>query len=179
MFALADINSFYASCEKVFRPDLRNEPVIVLSNNDGCVIARSPEAKALGIRMGQPWFQVRQMRLEKKIHVFSSNYALYHSMSQRVMAVLESLSPAVEPYSIDEMFIDLRGINHCISPEIFGHQLREQVKSWTGCQRQDYWPFFAIFNVRYWSLMLSAFRHFIITDWRGVFCQHSRFAFFL
>lgn len=71
MFALADINSFYASCEKVFRPDLRNEPVIVLSNNDGCVIARSPEAKALGIRMGQPWFQVRQMRLEKKIHVFS------------------------------------------------------------------------------------------------------------
>ncbi|MZV69483.1 translesion error-prone DNA polymerase V subunit UmuC [Escherichia coli] len=116
MFALADINSFYASCEKVFRPDLRNEPVIVLSNNDGCVIARSPEAKALGIRMGQPWFQVRQMRLEKKIHVFSSNYALYHSMSQRVMAVLESLSPAVEPYSIDEMFIDLRGINHCISP---------------------------------------------------------------
>lgn len=84
-------------------------------NNDGCVIARSPEAKALGIRMGQPWFQVRQMRLEKKIHVFSSNYALYHSMSQRVMAVLESLSPAVEPYSIDEMFIDLRGINHCIS----------------------------------------------------------------
>lgn len=109
MFALADINSFYASCEKVFRPDLRNEPVIVLSNNDGCVIARSPEAKALGIRMGQPWFQVRQMRLEKKIHVFSSNYALYHSMSQRVMAVLESLSPAVEPYSIDEMFIDLRG----------------------------------------------------------------------
>ncbi|HDP9370218.1 TPA: DUF4113 domain-containing protein, partial [Escherichia coli] len=111
---------------------LRNEPVIVLSNNDGCVIARSPEAKALGIRMGQPWFQVRQMRLEKKIHVFSSNYALYHSMSQRVMAVLESLSPAVEPYSIDEMFIDLRGINHCISPEVFGHQLREQVKSWTG-----------------------------------------------
>lgn len=132
MFALADINSFYASCEKVFRPDLRNEPVIVLSNNDGCVIPRSPEAKALGIRMGQPWFQVRQMRLEKKIHVFSSNYALYHSMSQRVMAVLESLSPAVEPYSIDEMFIDLRGINHCISPEFFGHQLREQVKSWTG-----------------------------------------------
>ncbi|EFF2406022.1 DNA polymerase V subunit UmuC [Escherichia coli] len=132
MFALADINSFYASCEKVFRPDLRNEPVIVLSNNDGCVIARSPEAKALGIRMGQPWFQVKQMRLEKKIHVFSSNYALYHSMSQRVMAVLESLSPAVEPYSIDEMFIDLRGINHYISPEFFGHQLREQVKSWTG-----------------------------------------------
>lgn len=70
MFALADINSFYASCEKVFRPDLRNEPVIVLSNNDGCVIARSPEAKALGIRMGQPRFQVRQMRPEKKIHVF-------------------------------------------------------------------------------------------------------------
>ncbi len=132
MFALADINSFYALCEKVFRPDLRNEPVIVLSNNDGCVIARSPEAKALGIRMGQPWFQVRQMRLGKKIHVFSSNYTLYHSMNQRVMAVLESLSPAVEPYSIDEMFIDLRGVNRCLSPEVFGHQLREQIKSWTG-----------------------------------------------
>ena len=90
MFALADINSFYASCEKVFRPDLRNEPVIVLSNNDGCVIARSPEAKALGIKMGQPWFQVRQMRLEKKIHVFSSNYALYCKMASESIAVWHS-----------------------------------------------------------------------------------------
>ena len=97
MFALADINSFYASCEKVFRPDLRNEPVIVLSNNDGCVIARSPEAKALGFRMGQPWFQVRQMRLEKKIHVFSSNYALYHSMSQRVRLFWSRFLPQLSP----------------------------------------------------------------------------------
>ena len=97
MFALADINSFYASCEKVIRPDLRNEPVIVLSNNDGCVIARSPEAKALGIRMGQPWFQVRQMRLEKKIHVFSSNYALYHSMSQRVWLFWSRFLPQLSP----------------------------------------------------------------------------------
>ncbi|MFO6428133.1 hypothetical protein ACLBOM_36190 [Escherichia coli] len=122
MFALADINSFYASCEKVFRPNLRNEPVIVLSNNDGCVIAPQPGGKSPWHQNGAALVWVRQMRLEKKIHVFSSNYALYHSMSQRVMAVLESLSPAVEPYSIDEMFIDLRGINHCISPEVFGHR---------------------------------------------------------
>ncbi|MDU9537426.1 hypothetical protein F8C11_26370, partial [Escherichia coli] len=88
MFALADINSFYASCEKVFLPDLLNEPVIVLSNNDGCVIERSPDAQVLGISMGQPWCQVRQMRLATKLHVIYSNYPLYPSMRQRVIEVM-------------------------------------------------------------------------------------------
>ena len=91
MFALADVNSFYASCEKVFRPDLRDKPVIVLSNNDGCVIARSPEAKALGIPMAEPWFKLREMAEKNGIVVFSSNYSLYHSMSERVMRCLEDL----------------------------------------------------------------------------------------
>ena len=89
MYALADVNSFYASCEKVFRPDLRNKPVVVLSNNDGCVIARSPEAKRLGIKMGVPWFQLRSMKFPEPVIAFSSNYALYASMSDRVMVHLE------------------------------------------------------------------------------------------
>lgn len=108
MFALADVNSFYASCEKVFRPDLRNKAVVVLSNNDGCVIARSPEAKRLGIKMGIPWFQLKAMQFPERIVAFSSNYALYADMSARVMAHLEELAPRVEQYSIDEMFLDVR-----------------------------------------------------------------------
>ncbi|HHU4083692.1 TPA: DNA polymerase V subunit UmuC, partial [Klebsiella michiganensis] len=111
MFALADVNSFYASCEKVFRPDLRGKPVVVLSNNDGCVIARSKEAKLLGIKMGVPWFQLKDTQFPEKLHVFSSNYELYASMSARVMTHLEELVPRVEQYSIDEMFLDIRGIN--------------------------------------------------------------------
>ncbi|MGS6466014.1 Y-family DNA polymerase, partial [Enterobacter intestinihominis] len=86
MFALADVNSFYASCEKVFRPDLRYKPVVVLSNNDGCVIARSKEAKRLGIKMGIPWFQLKAMQFPEKVLTFSSNYELYASLSNRVMA---------------------------------------------------------------------------------------------
>lgn len=132
MFALADVNSFYASCEKVFRPDLRDKPVIVLSNNDGCVIARSAEAKRLGIKMGIPWFQLKQMQLPEKIHIFSSNYELYASMSHRVMLHLEALAPRVEQYSIDEMFLDVHGIDNCIDFEDFGRQLREHVKNGTG-----------------------------------------------
>lgn len=132
MFALADVNSFYASCEKVFRPDLRDKPVIVLSNNDGCVIARSAEAKRLGIKMGIPWFKLKQMQLPEKIHIFSSNYELYASMSHRVMLHLEALAPRVEQYSIDEMFLDVRGIDSCIDFEDFGRQLREHVKNGTG-----------------------------------------------
>lgn len=132
MFALADVNSFYASCEKVFRPDLRDKPVIVLSNNDGCVIARSAEAKRLGIKMGMPWFQLKQMQLTEKTHIFSSNYELYASMSHRVMLHLEALAPRVEQYSIDEMFLDVRGIDNCIDFEDFGRQLREHVKNGTG-----------------------------------------------
>lgn len=132
MYALADVNSFYASCEKVFRPDLRNKPVVVLSNNDGCVIARSPEAKRLGIKMGVPWFQLRSMKFPEPVIAFSSNYALYASMSNRVMVHLEELAPRVEQYSIDEMFLDIRGIDSCIDFEDFGRQLREHVRSGTG-----------------------------------------------
>lgn len=132
MFALADVNSFYASCEKVFRPDLRDKPVVVLSNNDGCVIARSKEAKSLGIKMGVPWFQLKAMRLPEPIITFSSNYELYASMSNRVMAHLEELAPRVEQYSIDEMFLDIRGIDGCMNFEDFGRQLRGHVKSGTG-----------------------------------------------
>ena len=132
MFALADVNSFYASCEKVFRPDLRNKPVVVLSNNDGCVIARSAEAKRLGIKMGAPWFQLKTAQFHEQVIVFSSNYALYASLSNRVMAHLEEMAPRVEQYSIDEMFLDIRGIDNCIDFEDFGRQLREHVRSGTG-----------------------------------------------
>ncbi|HBY9793046.1 UmuC [Klebsiella pneumoniae] len=127
MFALADVNSFYASCEKVFRPDLQNRPVIVLSNNDGCVISRSTEAKALNIPMGEPWFKLKATAEKSGVVVFSSNYSLYHSMSERVMRSLEALSPRVEQYSIDEMFLDVAGIDRCVAFEDFGRQLREYV----------------------------------------------------
>lgn len=132
MFALADVNSFYASCEKVFRPDLRDKPVVVLSNNDGCVIARSKEAKRLGIKMGVPWFQLKDAQFPEPVIAFSSNYALYASMSNRVMSHLEDLAPHVEQYSIDEMFLDIRGIDGCMDFEDFGRQLREHVRSGTG-----------------------------------------------
>lgn len=132
MFGLADVNSFYASCESLFRPDLRGKPVVVLSNNDGCVIARSAGAKALGIKMGVPWFQIRTQDYPEKVHVFSSNYALYHSMSQRVMTALEELTPKVEQYSIDEMFLDLTGIDGCEDFEHFGRRLRAHVLATTG-----------------------------------------------
>lgn len=132
MFALADVNSFYASCEKVFRPDLRNRPVVVLSNNDGYVIARSAEAKRLGIKMGLPWFQLKTAQFPELVITFSSNYELYTSLSNRVMSHLEELAPRVEQYSIDEMFLDIRGIDRCINFENFGRQLREHVRSGTG-----------------------------------------------
>ncbi|KTD64484.1 Y-family DNA polymerase [Legionella spiritensis] len=107
MFALIDCNNFYASCERLFRPDLRHTPVVVLSNNDGCVIARSNEAKALGIAMGVPFYQIKSLVRQHHIAVFSSNYTLYGDMSQRVMSMIESAWPEVEIYSIDEAFLDL------------------------------------------------------------------------
>ena len=110
MFALADCNNFFASCERVFRPDLQGKPVIVLSNNDGCAVARSNEAKALGIKMGDPYFKVRHIIEKHNVAVFSGNMALYGDMSQRVRWVLEEFAPAVEVYSIDEAFLDLRGM---------------------------------------------------------------------
>ena len=110
MFALADCNNFFASCERVFRPDLQGKPVIVLSNNDGCAVARSNEAKALGIKMGDPFFKIRHIVERHNVAVFSGNMALYGDMSQRVRWVLEEFAPAVEVYSIDEAFMDLRGM---------------------------------------------------------------------
>ena len=107
MYALADCNAFYASCEKAFRPDLLTRPVVVLSNNDGCVIALSSEAKALGIIMGTPYFQVKDLCRQAGVVAFSSNYELYADMSARVMETLKSLVPEVEVYSIDEAFLDL------------------------------------------------------------------------
>ncbi|ATF53903.1 hypothetical protein CO693_09385 [Morganella morganii] len=101
MFALVDVNSFYTSCERVFRPDLTGKPVIVLSNNDGCVIARSAEAKALGIKMGALYYECRDFCYKNNVTVFSSNYALYGDMSSRVMTLLSSFAPATEIYSID------------------------------------------------------------------------------
>lgn len=111
MFALADCNNFFASCERVFRPELNGRPVIVLSNNDGCAVARSNEAKALGIKMGDPYFKIRGIVEKYGVAVFSSNFALYGDMSRRVQEVLSSFAPAVEQYSIDEAFLDLRGMN--------------------------------------------------------------------
>jgi DNA polymerase V len=107
MFALVDCNNFYASCERLFRPDLRGKPIIVLSSNDGCVIARSDEAKVLGIQMGVPYFQVRALCAQHKVHVFSSNFSLYGDLSRRVMSVISEAWPTLEIYSIDEAFLDL------------------------------------------------------------------------
>ena len=107
MIALIDCNNFYASCERLFRPDLRNEPIVVLSNNDGCVVARSNEAKALGIAMGVPLFKIRDVVRQHKVQVFSSNYTLYGDISHRVMQTIESICPDIEVYSIDESFVDM------------------------------------------------------------------------
>ena len=112
MFALADCNNFFASCERVFRPDLQGKPVIVLSNNDGCAIARSNEAKALGVKMGAPFFKIRDIVRRHNVAVFSGNMPLYGDMSQRVRWVLEEFAPGIEVYSIDEAFLDLRGMKN-------------------------------------------------------------------
>ncbi|SNR68477.1 DNA polymerase V [Humidesulfovibrio mexicanus] len=129
LFALVDCNNFYASCERLFRPGLKGRPVVVLSNNDGCVIARSNEAKALGIPMGAPAFQWEHVFRRQGVAVFSSNYALYGDLSARVMRVLEEAAPAVEVYSIDEAFLDLSGVQE---PESFCRELRQRVTRHTG-----------------------------------------------
>ncbi|EIW8484004.1 translesion error-prone DNA polymerase V subunit UmuC [Klebsiella pneumoniae] len=127
MFALVDVNSFYASCETIFRPDLRGKPVVVLSNNDGCVIARSAEAKKLGIKMGGPYFKCKDQFRRHGVVCFSSNYELYADMSNRVMTTLEEMCPRVEIYSIDEAFCDLTGVRNCRVLEEFGHELKDTV----------------------------------------------------
>jgi len=130
-FALVDCNNFYASCERLFQPRLRGRPVVVLSNNDGCVIARSNEAKALGVGMGAPMFKIRKLVEEHDIAVCSSSYALYGDISERVMSVLGSSAPAHEVYSIDECFLDLDRLG---VPDLtdWCRHLREQTLQWTG-----------------------------------------------
>jgi DNA polymerase V len=127
--ALVDCNNFYVSCERVFRPDLKNVPVVVLSNNDGCVVSRSNEAKALGIKMGQPWFECKALAQEHGILALSSNYALYADLSNRVMSILSDYSPRHEVYSIDECFVDLTG-----TPQLrdVSYAMRARVIAWTG-----------------------------------------------
>ncbi|HIF5760042.1 TPA: Y-family DNA polymerase [Raoultella ornithinolytica] len=126
MFALCDVNSFYASCETVFRPDLKGRPVVVLSNNDGCVIARSAEAKPF-VKMGDPYFKQKDIFRRHGVICFSSNYELYADMSNRVMTTLEELSPRCEIYSIDEAFCDLTGVRNCRDLTDFGREIRETV----------------------------------------------------
>ena len=129
MIALIDCNNFYASCERVFRPDLENKPIVVLSNNDGCVIARSNEAKALGIKMGEPAFKRKDVFEKNKINIFSTNFALYGDMSGRVMNILKANAIRIEIYSIDEAFLDFSGIKN--EKEI-AKNLGKKVKQWTG-----------------------------------------------
>jgi DNA polymerase V len=127
--ALVDCNNFYVSCERIFRPDLARVPMVILSNNDGCVVSRSNEAKALGIKMGQPWFECQPLAEAHGILALSSNYALYADMSNRVMNILRDFSPQCEVYSIDECFVDLTG-----SPRLreLSYAMRERVGRWTG-----------------------------------------------
>ena len=129
--ALVDCNSFYVSCERLFNPRIQKKAVVVLSNNDGCVISRSTEAKILGIRMGEPYFKVKDLVKKNKVEVFSSNYALYGDISRRVMRVLRTFSPKVEIYSIDEAFIDLSFIDEKGTEE-YGKEIRSRVLKWTG-----------------------------------------------
>lgn len=132
VFALVDCNNFYASCEKLFRPDLIDTPIIVLSNNDGCVVARSKEAKALGIKMGVPVFQIQDFIRQHNIQLFSSNYALYADLSSRVMSTLERFAPRVEVYSIDEAFLDLSDMSS-IKPLLeLGQQIKGTIRQWVG-----------------------------------------------
>ena len=128
MFGLVDCNNFYASCERVFRPDWRKTPIAVLSNNDGCIVARSDEVKALGYKLGDNYFQVKKQLARDGVIVRSSNYALYGDMSQRVMECLENLVPKIEIYSIDEAFVDLHGMPDL---EHYCHKVVQTVQKWT------------------------------------------------
>jgi DNA polymerase V len=129
MYALVDCNNFYASCERVFQPQLIGKPIVILSNNDGCIISRSYEAKDLGIPMGAPEFKVRQELKQKGVHVFSSNYALYGDLSNRVMKILEGFSPHVEVYSIDEAFLNFDGMK-IADYQDYGVQMKQRIQKW-------------------------------------------------
>lgn len=133
LFALVDVNNFYVSCERVFNSALENRPVVVLSNNDGCAIARSNEVKMLGVKMGAPWFQLQELAQQHNIIALSSNYALYGDMSNRVASILRDYSPNVEVYSIDESFLGLNGLgNLWASAAHMGQSIRQRIRQWTG-----------------------------------------------
>ena len=129
--ALVDCNSFYVSCERLFKPSLIRKPVIVLSSNDGCIISRSNEAKALGIKMGDPYFKAKEIIKKNNVYVFSSNYSLYGDISRRVMKTLKYFGTEIEVYSIDEAFLDLTGISDELV-ELFGKKIRNTILEWTG-----------------------------------------------
>ena len=129
--ALVDCNSFYVSCERLFNPKIRKKPVVVLSNNDGCIISRSNEAKALGIKMGEPYFKAKNIIIKNKVEVFSSNYSLYGDLSRRVMRTLKRFNSEIEVYSIDEAFLDLSNFPDN-EVEKIGREIRETVLQWTG-----------------------------------------------
>ena len=131
MFALVDCNNFYVSCERVFNPSLQGKPVAILSNNDGCVIARSDEVKALELPMGAPAFKYKSFFKQHKVEVFSSNYPLYGDMSSRVMRILEQFTPEVEVYSIDEAFLQFKGFDN-YDLEAYGQAIRNRILKWTG-----------------------------------------------
>ena len=131
MYALVDCNNFFVSCERVFRPDLDGKPVVVLSNNDGCVVSRSNEAKAMGIPMGQPFFKIRPLAEKGQLVAFSSNYALYGDLSSRVMSLLADAVPQIEIYSIDEAFLHLEGIDPEMIPTLC-RDLVAKIRKWVG-----------------------------------------------
>lgn len=134
LFALVDCNNFYVACQQLFDPTLAHRPVVVLSNNDGCVVARSQEAKALGIPMGAPWHQLRDLAQREHVRALSSNYALYADLSNRVVEVLSAFTPHLEVYSIDECFLDLShvaGISGCNLTD-YGQQIRQRLAQWLG-----------------------------------------------
>ena len=131
MYALVDCNNFYASCERVFQPQLNGKPIVILSNNDGCVISRSNEAKAVGVAMGAPEFKIRDLIKEKNVKVFSSNYPLYGDLSNRVMKILEAYTPNLEIYSIDEAFLNFDGMSIADYHD-YGLQMKRRIQKWVG-----------------------------------------------
>jgi len=133
MFALVDVNNFYVSCERVFQPQFEQVPMVVLSNNDGCAVARSAEVKALGVKMGTPWFKMKELAREHGILALSSNYTLYGDMSNRATSVLRDFSPDIEVYSVDESFLRVESVAHLYGGvTAMGQQIRQRVKQWTG-----------------------------------------------
>ena len=132
MYAIIDCDNCFVSCERVFRPDLEGKPVVVLSNNDGCVVARSNEAKKLGIKEGTPYFKLADEFPGVKIEALSSNYTLYGDMSARIMAIVRMYAPRVEVYSIDECFCDLAGMDQTFNLKQWGEELAVRIKKWVG-----------------------------------------------